>query len=75
LFHLNVFTGGFEAVCAGNLWPEVAAKMGFKNPSSVSNGLKIHYEKLVFPFDVFEKEKREEVERQEAEKEKNVSHQ
>lgn len=47
--------------------------MGFKNPSSVSNGLKIHYEKLVYPFDVFEKEKREEMERQEAEKVKNVS--
>jgi len=46
--------------------------MGFKNPSSVANGLRIHYEKLIFPFDVFEKEKRLEMEKQEAEKKENV---
>ena len=50
--------GGMEKVNSENSWATVAREMGFNpnNSAKIGNILKAHYERILFPLDVFEKE-------------------
>lgn len=77
--------GGMERVNADKKWTKVASDMGYMvsgNKSSVGGVLKAHYERILFPLEVFEREEekkkadlklRIEQEQQEVAKEEIVS--
>ncbi|XP_028397957.1 lysine-specific demethylase 5A-like [Dendronephthya gigantea] len=46
--------GGYEYVTTKRKWPVVARKMGYLEIKSVPACLRNHYEKLLFPYDVFQ---------------------
>ena len=46
--------GGFEVACRDRKWPKIASRMNHViNPGSVGRTLRGHYEKILYPFDVF----------------------
>jgi hypothetical protein len=46
--------GGFEVVLCDKKWTRVAARLGFAASSkSIGSMLKTHYEKLLYPYDIF----------------------
>ncbi|XP_071438879.1 lysine-specific demethylase 5A isoform X2 [Hetaerina americana] len=49
--------GGFEAVCSKNKWVMVSREMEINDAEGKSPLIKMHYEKLLYPYDVFEKNK------------------
>merc|ERR1719430_2224566 len=50
--------GGLEFVNAEKRWAKVATELGFNplNATKIGNLLKTHYERILYPLDVFEKE-------------------
>ena len=45
--------GGFEDVCRERKWSKVANRMNYPTTSSIGLTLRHHYEKILYPFDVF----------------------
>lgn len=45
--------GGFEAVCRDRKWSRVTVRMGYPPSKGIGSTLRNHYEKLLYPFDVF----------------------
>lgn len=49
--------GGFEGVTRDRKWSKVSQRMGYQVGKSIGTILKTHYERLLFPFDVFKQGK------------------
>lgn len=49
--------GGMELVSRERKWSKVACRMNFPNGKGTGATLKIHYEKILFPYDVFQQGK------------------
>ncbi|XP_050314054.1 lysine-specific demethylase lid [Anthonomus grandis grandis] len=50
--------GGFEEVTKQRKWSKVSVRMGYQIGKNVGTILKQHYERLLYPFDVFKEGKR-----------------
>lgn len=53
--------GGLDQTTNGRKWSKVASRMGYPVGKSVGTILKGHYERILFPFDVFTSGKGEEI--------------
>ncbi|KAJ8923502.1 hypothetical protein NQ315_010080 [Exocentrus adspersus] len=49
--------GGFECVTKDRKWSKVSQRMGYQIGKSIGTILKTHYERLLYPFDVFKQGK------------------
>jgi len=45
--------GGFEAINREKKWPKIAVRMCYQASKNVGSTLRLHYEKILHPFDVF----------------------
>ncbi|XP_052894691.1 lysine-specific demethylase lid [Anopheles moucheti] len=45
--------GGLEVVTKERKWSKVACRMGYQQGKSVGSNLRIHYDRLLYPFDVY----------------------
>lgn len=55
--HYTLFTGGIETVTKERRWAKIANKLGYPSGRSVGSILKNHYERILYPFDVFKQGK------------------
>uniref|UniRef100_S4RQQ0 [histone H3]-trimethyl-L-lysine(4) demethylase n=1 Tax=Petromyzon marinus TaxID=7757 RepID=S4RQQ0_PETMA len=46
--------GGFEIVCKDRKWSRVAAKMGYMTGKAVGSLLRVHYERILYPHNLFQ---------------------
>ncbi|XP_072309632.1 lysine-specific demethylase 5B-B-like [Eucyclogobius newberryi] len=46
--------GGFETVCKEKLWSKVANRMGFPPGKGAGTLLRSHYERILYPYELFE---------------------
>uniref|UniRef100_A0A8C2DLS6 [histone H3]-trimethyl-L-lysine(4) demethylase n=1 Tax=Cyprinus carpio TaxID=7962 RepID=A0A8C2DLS6_CYPCA len=46
--------GGFEAVCKERRWARVAQKLGYPPGKNIGSLLRSHYERIVYPFELFQ---------------------
>lgn len=53
LFFNNSFKGGLETVTKERKWAKIANKLGYSAGRSVGSILKVHYERILYPYDVF----------------------
>ena len=44
--------GGFTKICEEKKWGELANKLGYTSKAGAGSALRLHYEKLLYPFDV-----------------------
>lgn len=51
------FEGGFENVTKDRKWSKISQRMGYQVGKSIGTILKTHYERLLYPFDVFKQGK------------------
>ncbi|GME96725.1 unnamed protein product [[Candida] boidinii] len=61
-FRNNVrIRGGYEIVCQKKLWAQIGRELGYsgKITSSLSSSLKSAYQRVIYQFDLFEKDERE----------------
>ncbi|XP_063063919.1 lysine-specific demethylase 5B-B [Engraulis encrasicolus] len=57
LYHLNKLVadeGGFDLVCADRRWTRIAMKMGFAPGKAVGSHLRAHYERILYPYNLFQ---------------------
>lgn len=52
-----LYTGGIETVTKERRWAKIANKLGYPSGRSVGSILKNHYERILYPFDVFKQGK------------------
>lgn len=52
-----ILIGGIEAVTKDRKWAKIANKLGYPSGRSVGSILKSHYERILYPFDVFKQGK------------------
>lgn len=52
-----LLTGGIETVTKERRWAKIANKLGYPSGRSVGSILKNHYERILYPFDVFKQGK------------------
>lgn len=48
-----LIVGGFETITKDRKWSKVATQMGYPPGKGIGTILKMHYERLLYPFDVF----------------------
>lgn len=53
LHRVVMLEGGFESVTRDRKWSRISIRLGYPQGKNVGSTLKNHYEKLLFPFDVF----------------------
>lgn len=46
--------GGFEMVCKERRWARVAQRLGYPPGKNIGSLLRSHYERIVYPFEVFQ---------------------
>ncbi|KAM9855877.1 lysine-specific demethylase 5C isoform 2-T2 [Aulostomus maculatus] len=46
--------GGFEMVCKERRWARVAQRLGYPTGKNIGSLLRSHYERIVFPFEMFQ---------------------
>lgn len=46
--------GGFETVCKERRWARVAQKLGYPPGKNIGSLLRSHYERIVYPFEMFQ---------------------
>lgn len=56
-YALILFLGGIETVTKERRWAKIANKLGYPSGRSVGSILKNHYERILYPFDVFKQGK------------------
>lgn len=56
-YALMFFLGGIETVTKERRWAKIANKLGYPSGRSVGSILKNHYERILYPFDVFKQGK------------------
>ena len=59
LYFVSVFQmvsseGGFVTVCKEKWWSKVASRMGFPPGRGVGSLLRSHYEKILYPYELFQ---------------------
>ncbi|KAL6119370.1 kdm5b [Pungitius sinensis] len=57
LYKLNKLVadeGGFDIVCQERLWTKIALQMGFTPGKAVGSHLRGHYEKVLYPYNLFQ---------------------
>ncbi|XP_063810892.1 lysine-specific demethylase 5B isoform X2 [Pseudophryne corroboree] len=57
LFQLNKLVaegGGFDVVCRDRKWTKIATKMGFSPGKAVGSHIRGHYERILYPFNLFQ---------------------
>ena len=47
--------GGYELCCVERKWTKIAIRLGYAMGKSVGSTLRHHYEKVLYPYDVFQK--------------------
>ncbi|XP_056131035.1 lysine-specific demethylase 5B-B [Lampris incognitus] len=58
LYKLNKLVtdeGGFDIVCRERRWTKIALQMGFAPGKAVGSHLRAHYEKLLYPYSLFQR--------------------
>lgn len=46
--------GGFDIVCQDRRWTKIAVQMGFAPGKAVGSHLRGHYEKILYPYNLFQ---------------------
>lgn len=46
--------GGFDAVCKERRWTKISIKMGFAPGKAVGSHLRAHYERILYPYNLFQ---------------------
>uniref|UniRef100_A0A672JJ40 [histone H3]-trimethyl-L-lysine(4) demethylase n=1 Tax=Salarias fasciatus TaxID=181472 RepID=A0A672JJ40_SALFA len=46
--------GGFDAVCRERRWTKISVKMGFAPGKAIGSHLRAHYERILFPYNLFQ---------------------
>lgn len=46
--------GGFDAVCRERRWTKISVKMGFAPGKAVGSHLRAHYERILYPYNLFQ---------------------
>uniref|UniRef100_A0A3P8UVK6 [histone H3]-trimethyl-L-lysine(4) demethylase n=1 Tax=Cynoglossus semilaevis TaxID=244447 RepID=A0A3P8UVK6_CYNSE len=57
LYQLNKLVnkeGGFDAVCRERRWTKISVKMGFAPGKAIGSHLRAHYERILYPFNLFQ---------------------
>lgn len=54
LFQLVADEGGFDIVCRDRHWTKIAVQMGFSPGKAVGSHLRGHYEKILYPYNLFQ---------------------
>lgn len=54
LFQLVAEEGGFDIVCRERRWTKIAVQMGFAPGKAVGSHLRGHYEKILYPYNLFQ---------------------
>uniref|UniRef100_A0A3Q4A970 [histone H3]-trimethyl-L-lysine(4) demethylase n=1 Tax=Mola mola TaxID=94237 RepID=A0A3Q4A970_MOLML len=57
LYQLNKLVneeGGFDAVCRERRWSKISIKMGFAPGKAVGSHLRAHYERILYPYNLFQ---------------------
>ncbi|XP_077582101.1 lysine (K)-specific demethylase 5Ba isoform X1 [Stigmatopora nigra] len=57
LYQLNKLVneeGGFDAVCRERRWTKISVKMGFAPGKAVGSHLRAHYERILYPYNLFQ---------------------
>ncbi|KAJ6661024.1 hypothetical protein lerEdw1_016825 [Lerista edwardsae] len=57
LFQLNRLVaeeGGFDLVCKDRKWTKIATKMGFAPGKAVGSHIRAHYERILYPYNLFQ---------------------
>ncbi|XP_034022739.1 lysine (K)-specific demethylase 5Ba [Thalassophryne amazonica] len=57
LYQLNTLVneeGGFDAVCRERRWTKISVKMGFAPGKAVGSHLRAHYERILYPYNLFQ---------------------
>lgn len=57
LYQLNKLVneeGGFDAVCKERRWTKISVKMGFAPGKAIGSHLRAHYERILYPYNVFQ---------------------
>ncbi|XP_061920283.1 lysine-specific demethylase 5B-B-like isoform X1 [Entelurus aequoreus] len=57
LYQLNKLVneeGGFDAVCRDRRWTKISIKMGFASGKAVGSHLRAHYERILYPYNLFQ---------------------
>uniref|UniRef100_A0AAQ4RQD7 [histone H3]-trimethyl-L-lysine(4) demethylase n=1 Tax=Gasterosteus aculeatus aculeatus TaxID=481459 RepID=A0AAQ4RQD7_GASAC len=57
LYQLNKLVneeGGFDAVCRERRWTRISVKMGFAPGKAIGSHLRAHYERILFPYNLFQ---------------------
>lgn len=53
-FQLVTEEGGFDIVCRERRWTKIALKMGFAPGKAVGSHLRAHYERILYPYNLFQ---------------------
>lgn len=54
LFQIVTDEGGFEMVCKERRWARVAQRLGYPPGKNIGSLLRSHYERIVYPFEMFQ---------------------
>ncbi|KAM4587202.1 lysine (K)-specific demethylase 5Ba isoform 1-T1 [Odontesthes bonariensis] len=57
LYQLNKLVneeGGFDAVCRERRWTKISVKMGFAPGKAIGSHLRAHYERILYPYNLFQ---------------------
>uniref|UniRef100_A0A7N8YK11 [histone H3]-trimethyl-L-lysine(4) demethylase n=1 Tax=Mastacembelus armatus TaxID=205130 RepID=A0A7N8YK11_9TELE len=57
LYQLNKLVneeGGFDAVCKDRRWTKISVKMGFAPGKAIGSHLRAHYERILYPYNLFQ---------------------
>uniref|UniRef100_A0A665U028 [histone H3]-trimethyl-L-lysine(4) demethylase n=1 Tax=Echeneis naucrates TaxID=173247 RepID=A0A665U028_ECHNA len=57
LYQLNKLVneeGGFDAVCRERRWTKISVKMGFAPGKAIGSHLRTHYERILYPYNLFQ---------------------
>lgn len=46
--------GGFDAVCRERRWTKISVKMGFAPGKAIGSHLRAHYERILYPYNLFQ---------------------
>jgi histone demethylase JARID1 len=46
--------GGFENACKERKWAKIAVRCNYPNGKGIGSTLRGHYEKIIYPFDIFQ---------------------
>jgi len=54
VFQIVSSEGGFETACKEKRWSKVASRMGFPAGKGTGSLLRSHYERILYPYELFQ---------------------